>query len=67
MNLHEAEALMQYIRERLLDHTEQFVNRVDDDVVGDMYDGVYDIMQDLELTLDMQMAMDLKPANVKKK
>lgn len=60
MQIHEAEALLNYVKCRLEDYVDDLCRDEGDvEKIGKIVDGAYYILNDLESTLDMQLAMDL--------
>lgn len=60
MTVNEKEALMVYLEARLLDLCTEVERNLYDAPIGSLYDGVYDILADMEMTLETQI--DLYPA-----
>lgn len=62
MNANEKEAILGYSEFHLLKFVERFERFIDDpDVVGEMYDAAYFILNDLEHTFDMQLLLNSSP------
>lgn len=64
MQIHEAEALLTYMKCRLEDYVDDLCRDEGDiERIAKVVDGAYFILNDLESTLDMQCACDLSKHN----
>lgn len=61
MTNNEKEALLLYLESRLFD----FCTQIEYDDISSIYVGMYDILSDLEITLEAQMALNLAKSNKK--
>ena len=61
MTNNEKEALLQYLESRLFD----FCAQIEYDDISSIYVGMYDILSDLEITMEAQIALNLAQSNKK--
>ena len=59
MTVNEKEALLVYLEARLVDLCADVERNLYDAPIGSLYDGIYDILADMEMTLETQI--DLYP------
>lgn len=60
----EKEALLGYLEFHLVKLCEQVEPNLDPDAMGDMYNAAYEILSDMERTLQIQIDMGGKPRRV---
>ena len=65
MDIHEKEALLQYIEFQLINYCEALFDHVDMDAAYYVYDGAYQLLEDLEVTL--QTSIELNAPHPKSK
>jgi len=57
MTFNEKEALLLYLESRLFDYCGQIEQNLYDGNMGFIYDGIYDILSDMDETLEAQIEM----------
>ena len=66
MTQNEKEALLTYLDSQLLTYVERFERHVDSDVKQQMYDDAYALLSDIDITLDIDMELQVAEYGVKK-
>ena len=65
MNINEKDALVNLLEFHLLSFVEETGKYINDaDIIGDMYDRAYSLLQDVEMSLDTQVKLN-QPKRVK--
>lgn len=64
MTSNEKEAILTYLEHTLISMVEQ-LDVKDDVLLGDIYDGAYEVLHEFERTLEVQVELDNKPSTKK--